>query len=438
MPSFAYIALDRRGVETRGALTVGTQLEALQAIREMGFFPTKVVEHGSPTPTTANSRTSRRTDADAERPGTTRPRRPFRRSSPGSGRLKPRVLAAFTRQTATMLEAGMPLLRGLRLLREQESNRVLSRTIDDLTEAIEGGASLSEAMARHPRVFSRLYLQMIRAGEISGALDVVLRRLADLMEKAERIKGKVTTALVYPVAVMLVAIAVLGVLVVFVVPRFQEIFDGLMNGRPMPTFTRFVIAISLLARDHALIGAVAGAAVVAGLVGLGRTRAGRTCFDRAKLGLPLFGDLFRKTAVARFTRTLGTLASNGVPILQALQIVRETAGNVVISHAVQSVHDAVADGEPVAVPLRSSAVFPSLVVGMVDVGEQTGALPEMLNRIADNYEEEIDRSVAALTSLLEPLLIVFLAIVVGSIVIALFLPLIDIAVNADSMDRKGE
>lgn len=432
MPSFSYVALDRRGAETRGALEVENQNEALRAIRDMGFFPTKVApsrpgrgQASPPAPGPAPA---------ASRP-TARRKRVF---SPRAARLRTRTLIAFTRQTATLLEAGMPLLRGLRLMREQETNAGLRRTLDELTESIEGGASISEAMSRHPRVFNRLYLQMVRAGEISGALDVVLRRLAELMEKAQRIKNKVVAAMFYPMAVMLVAIAVLGVLVVFVVPRFQEIFDGLMGGRPMPTLTRWVIGFSLAARDHlavvlAILGALGTAAVL-----LVRTPPGRLVFDRLKLAAPLFGDLIRKASVVRFTRTLGTLATNGVPILQALQIVRDTTGNVIVSRAVQSVHDSVADGEPVAVPLRASGVFPALVVGMVDIGEQTGALPEMLTRIADTYEEEVDHSVTALTSLLEPVMIVFLAIVVGCIVIALFLPLIDMVSGMDGGNPHEE
>ncbi len=425
MPSFSYVALDRRGAETRGALEVENQNEALRAIRDMGFFPTKVAPsrpgRGQASPPTPGPG-----------PATSRPTARRKRGFLNrDARLRTRTLVAFTRQTATLLEAGMPLLRGLRLMREQESNAGLRRTLDDLTESIEAGSSISEAMSRHPRVFNRLYLQMVRAGEISGALDVVLRRLAELMEKAQRIKNKVVAAMFYPIAVMLVAIAVLGVLVVFVVPRFQEIFDGLMGGRPMPTLTQWVIGFSLAARDHlvailGVFGAVGTAAVL-----LIRTPPGRLMFDRLKLAAPLFGDLIRKASVVRFTRTLGTLATNGVPILQALQIVRDTTGNVVVSRAVQSVHDSVANGEPVAVPLRASGVFPALVVGMVDIGEQTGALPDMLTRIADTYEEEVDHAVTAFTSLLEPVMIVFLAIVVGCIVIALFLPLIDMVGGID-------
>jgi type IV pilus assembly protein PilC len=220
--------------------------------------------------------------------------------------------------------------------------------------------------------------------------------------------------------------------VVFVVPRFEEIFNGLLNGRPMPAFTRFVIGLSTGARDH-LPALLIGAAVAGGaFAALRQTRPGRAALDRLRLHFPILGELHRKTAVARFTRTLGTLTTNGVPILQALQIVKDTAGNGVVAGAVQVVHDRVADGEPMAGPLRESGVFPALVAGMIDIGEQTGALPEMLNRVADACDEEVDHATAALTSLLEPILIVFLAIIVGAIVIALFLPLIDVVLNFDS------
>jgi type IV pilus assembly protein PilC len=418
MPSFSYVAFDRRGAETKGALTVDSLTDALRVIREMGYFPTKVVPGDTPRPATraANSVTKGKRKLSW---------------NPFPARVGVRSLVVFTRQMATLLEAGMPLLRGLRLIRQQETNAGLRKVIEQLADAIEGGASISEAMSQHPRTFNRLYLQMVRAGEVSGALDIVLRRLAELMEKAQRIKNKVVSALFYPMAVLFVAIAVLGILIVFVVPRFNDIFNGLLNGRPMPVFTQFVLGVSTYAKDHLIVTVGIAGSLVVGMAFAGRTRPGRAVLDRLKLQLPLFGDLLRKTAVVRFTRTLGTLASNGVPILQALQIVKDTAGNVTISRAVQAVHDSVADGETITTPLRTSGVFPALVTGMVDIGEQTGALPEMLNKIADTYEDEVDHSVAALTSLLEPVMIVFLAIIVGGIVIALFLPLVDVVLNFD-------
>ena len=263
---------------------------------------------------------------------------------------------------------------------------------------------------------------MVKAGELGGVLEVVLKRLAEFAEKAQKIKGKIKAALFYPIAVMIVATGILILLMTFVVPRFKEVFAGM--DITMPRFTLFVLAISDAIRHHILpvMGGVAVAWVLF-LLFL-KTKAGRLIWDKFKLKMPAIGPVISKIAISRFTRTLGTLVSSGVPILQALTIVKETAGNVVISNAVAKVHESVKEGETITAPLESSAVFPPMVVSMVDVGEQTGALPEMLLRIADNYEEEVDNSVAAMTSLLEPIMIVFLAVVVGSIVIAMFLPLI--------------
>jgi type IV pilus assembly protein PilC len=278
---------------------------------------------------------------------------------------------------------------------------------------------------------------MVKAGEISGALEITLRRLAEFMEKAQRIKGKVKSAMFYPAAVMFVATAILILMMVFVVPRFQLVFDGLMNGKPMPLFTTFILRISEGVRHHAPVAAVAVLALGAGLtIGL-RTRLGRWLFDQFKLTMPILGEVFRKAAISRFARTLGTLLGNGVPVLQALQIVKETSGNVVVGKVVSSVHECVKQGDSITTPLRSSRVFPPMIVGMVDVGEQTGALPDMLLKIADGYDEEVDNAVSATTSLLEPIMIVFLAVVVGCIVIGMFLPILRIVEEGfDGSDRK--
>jgi type IV pilus assembly protein PilC len=318
----------------------------------------------------------------------------------------------------------MPLLRGLRILQQQEANRPLKRILADLDATIEGGSSLSEALTLYPRVFNRLYINMVKAGEIAGALEITLRRLAEFMEKAQKIKGKVKAAMYYPAAVMVVAAAIVVLMMAFVVPRFQQVFEGLLNGAPMPAFTVLILRISEGMRHHAPLAALAMLALGAGLALGVRTGWGRWVFDQFKLVMPILGAVFRKAAIARFARTLGTLLGNGVPILQALQIVKETAGNVVIGKVISSVHECVKQGESITVPLRGSRVFPPLIVGMVDVGEQTGALPDMLLKIADNYDEEVDNAVNATTSLLEPIMIVFLAVVVGSIVIGMFLPLL--------------
>src|SRR5688572_18989883 len=425
MPNYAYVALDAHGHETRGALSVDNQSEALRRLKEMGFFPTKVSPESKQTAHGGRARSFGQKSV-------TRGFLQMRLALPGfQPQVKQRTLITFTRQMATLLEAGMPLLRGLRLIGEQESEAGLRRIIAKVSESIEGGASFSEALAAHPKAFNRLYVQMVKVGELSGAVDVVLARLAGFMEKAQRIKNKVVAAMFYPAAVITVAIAVLGVLLVFVVPRFEEIFQGLLNGRPMPAFTRFVLDLSAGVKNNILllIGLAVGTIIPLKL--LAATRPGRNIVDRIKLNSPILGQVIRKAVVARFARTLGTLVSNGVPILLALNIVKETTGNTVVSDAAANVHTSVQEGETITAPLRASGVFPAVVVGMVDIGEQTGALPEMLLKIADNYDDEVDNAVAAMTSLLEPIMIIFLAIIVGSIVIALFLPLVDVALNAD-------
>ncbi len=425
MTNFSYIALDSRGRETRGALAVENQIEAVRRLKEMGFFPTSVkAGRTESVPRQSDTRGWRLHFAKL-----------FRGSIviPGlSARVKPRSLHTFTRQVATLLEAGMPLTRGLKLIQDQDCDSALRRVIGDILFAIESGSSLSEAMAMHPKAFNRLFIQMVKAGEISGALDVVLARLATFMEKAQRLKSRVTAAMFYPIAVMSVAVAVVAVLMVFVVPRFEEIFKGLLDGRPMPAFTMLVLNFSKLVKDHIALLLAVGAVGVVGIRTVLGTQFGRALFDRLKLRLPAIGPVIRKAIVARVTRTLGTLLSSGVPILQALTIVRETAGNTLISRALTDVHTSVKEGETITSPLRASGVFPAVVIGMVDVGEQTGALPEMLLKIADNYDEEVDTATGAMTSLLEPFMIVFLAIVVGTIVVALFLPIVDAAMGIDS------
>jgi type IV pilus assembly protein PilC len=349
------------------------------------------------------------------------------------------VLTVFTRQLATLVQAGLPLLRGLRVLEKQERNVNLKKIIGELAVSIEGGSTFSEALAQHPKVFNRLYVNMVKAGELGGVLEVVLKRLSEFMEKAQKIKGKVIAAMFYPCAVMVVAVAIMGVLMVFVIPKFKEIFEGTLgNGRALPGFTQFVLGISEMVQHHIVRTMIIAIALVIVFNMFIRTKFGRKLFDRFKLNMPVLGPVISKVAISRFTRTLGTLVSSGVPILQALTIVKETSGNVIVGQAVASVHESVKEGETITAPLEASNIFPPMVISMVDVGEQTGALPEMLMKIADNYDEEVDNAVAAMTSLLEPIMIVFLAVIVGSIVIAMFLPLIDLMENVgeDSKDQS--
>jgi len=341
-----------------------------------------------------------------------------------SGRVKEKNLTIFTRQLAQLTSAGLPLLSGLRVLERQEKNPTLRRTLGELSEVIEGGGTFSEGLSQHSKVFNKLFVSMVKAGELGGVLEVVLDRLAMFMEKAMRIKGKVKAALFYPIAVLVVAIIIMGVLLVFVIPKFKDVFEGGLVEGGLPEFTKIVLAISDTVKDNA-IGTLGGMfATMFTFAMIGRTNFGRYILDKMSLFFPIIGPVVEKVAIARFARTLGTLINSGVPILQALNIVKDTSGNVVVARAVQDVHDSVKEGETIVAPLEASRVFPPMVISMVDVGEKTGDMPQMLEKIADTYDEEVDRAVEALTSLIEPIMIVFLAVIVGGIVIAMFLPLI--------------
>jgi type IV pilus assembly protein PilC len=424
--------MDQKGKEQKGVLEVGSQNEAISRVKEMGLFPTKIVEVDKPKEKSAKA---------APAPGA----KPAKKGGgsinikiPGlGGRVKSKVLTTFTRQLATLVDAGLPLLRGLRVLEKQERNPTLKRIIGELALSIEGGSTFSEGLAQHPKVFNRLYVNMVKAGELGGVLEVVLNRLAEFQEKAQKIKGKVIAAMFYPVAVLVVAVVILGVLVVIVIPKFEEVFAGLGEGRPLPAFTQLVLGISRTVRDHIFMTSLGVVAFIIAFVLILKTKGGRRAWDKFKLKMPVIGPVVSKVAISRFTRTLGTLVSSGVPILQALTIVKETSGNVIVANAVGAVHESVKEGETITAPLEASGVFPPMVISMVDVGEQTGALPEMMMKIADNFDEEVDNAVAAMTSLLEPIMIIFLAVIVGSIVIAMFLPLIDLMNNLGG-DGGGE
>jgi len=417
MPRYNYVALDTHGKETKGTIEVASQNEAIGRVKEMGLFPTKIVEAEKP-----QEKPSRKKAKAAGKKGSALN---LNINIPGlSGRVKPKVLTTFTRQLATLVDAGLPLLRGLRVLEKQEHSSTLKSILGQLALAIEGGSTFSEALAQHPKVFNRLFVNMVKAGELGGVLEVVLRRLAEFSEKAQKIKGKIKAAMFYPVAVMVVATGIMILLLTFVIPRFKLVFADMMEGKPLPAFTRLVMGISDAVKNHFLVTAGCVAVFVVLFSLFIKTKFGRWLWDTFKLKVSVIGPVVRKVAISRFSRTLGTLVSSGVPILQALTIVRETAGNVIISNAVSAVHESVKEGETITAPLEGSGVFPPMVVSMVDVGEQTGALPEMLLKIADNYDEEVDNAVASMTALLEPIMIVFLAVIVGSIVIAMFLPLI--------------
>ncbi|MBM4147463.1 MAG: type II secretion system F family protein [Lentisphaerae bacterium] len=411
MPRYKYAAMDSKGGETSGEIDAESQAKAVAAIRARGLFPTKL------TPTAAGPRAS--SGAKGLKTEIRLPR--FLR-----GRVRTKQLMVLTRQLATLVDAGLPLLRGLRILLRQERNPTLREALSQIGEAVESGSNFSEALAQHPKIFDNLFVNMVRAGEAGGVQEVVLLRLAEFMEKGERIKNRIRSAMVYPVVVLVAAVGILSFLLTFVIPKFQEIFEDLLGDRGLPAITQFVIDVSTIVKTKGL-WVVGGIALIwAGFVAFGRTRRGRLIVDGMKLKIPLFGGLMTKTSVARFARTLGTLMSSGVPVLQALNIVRDTSGNSVVAKAIQDVHDSVKEGDAMAVPLEACGVFPGMVVSMVDVGEETGALPDMLVKIADTYEDEVDTAVEGLTSIIEPVMIVFLAVIIGTIVIAMFVPLISI------------
>ena len=421
MPTFNYVALDAKGEEQMGALDAGSEADAIGQLRRTGLYPTQVVEKGKGAIKAAGGK-------KVKKPAKGKPKSKGAKGQSlfGGNKVKGKVLMIFTRQLATLIDSGLPLLRGLTVLGKQEPNPVLKRTINSLADSVQTGSTFSESLAQHPKIFNKLYVNMVKAGELGGVLELVLVRLAEYQEKAQKLKNKIVAAMVYPVIVMIIATGIMIFLLTFIVPKFQEIFDQMLNGKPLPKLTEFVIGLSEGLQKNMLwlallvIVAFVGFKVVVGTAG------GRRFVDGVKLKIPMFGDIQRKSAVSRFSRTLGTLVTSGVPILQALNITKETAGNVVISDAIASVHDAVKEGESVVAPLEASKVFPPMVISMVDVGEETGQLPEMLLKVADVYDDEVDNSVAALTSMLEPLTIVVLAIVVGTIVMALFLPLVSI------------
>lgn len=355
---------------------------------------------------------------------------PGKRTSVSFGRpINTKGLAVFTRQLATLVKAGMPILRGLEVLARQERRPAFRVVVEDIAEVIRSGGSFSDGLAAHGRVFDRLYINMVKAGEAGGVLDIVLDRLAVFMEKSGKIAGKVKAAMIYPVIIICVAAAITGVLIAFVVPKFEEIFSGLLKGQPLPALTQVLLTVSGVLQSHFLLVISGFLALGIGLMVFARVRWGRRLADWALIRAPLLGDLYLKAAIARFTRTFGTLLASGVPILHALIITRDTSGNLHVANAVDVVHNRVKEGDNIARPLESTAVFPGMVTSMIEVGEETGALPVMLARIADTYDDEVDNAVAGLTAIIEPVMIVIMAVMVGTIVIALFLPLVSIIEN---------
>ena len=410
MPLFAYTAVDAQGKTHQGTVEANHAADAAAAIKKQGQFPTNIAE----------------TSAAAKSKGKGFSLSFSMGGGSATGKVPAKVLTVFTRQLSTLISAGLPLLRSLRTLSKQEKNVNLKKIMGILAESVEGGTTFSEALSQHPKAFNKLYVNMVKAGELGGVLEIVLTRLAEFAEKSQRIRGKVTSAMVYPLVVLTIAVVIVAFLMLFIVPKFEAIFKDMLGGRPLPTITQVIMDLSRFIQGNFILIGVALVVLVVGFRFALRLPGISTAVDRYKLKLPLFGDLLTKTSVARFSRTLGTLVSSGVPILQALQITRDTAGNERVSEAIESIHDNVKEGESMVAPMEASQIFPPMVVSMVQVGEETGQLPDMLTKVADVFEEEVDVAVSGLTSLLEPVMIVLLALIVGTIVVALFLPLITI------------
>jgi len=415
MAHFEYIALDAKGEESVGTISANDEADASTQLRRQGLYPTKLEAAGKgglDSKTKAKVKKAQKARSKAK--------------GKAGGKVKGKVLMIFTRQLATLVDAGLPLLRGLTVLAKQEKNKNMQKTITTLADSVQGGSTFSEGLGQHPRIFDKLYVNMVKAGELGGVLELVLVRLAEYSEKAQKLKNKIVSAMVYPIIVMFIAVVIVIFLMMVIVPKFEKIFAEMLGDKPLPAITRFVIGFSRGIQANWLVYLVTFIVLFVGWKVFSSTKGGRKIIDRIKLKLPLFGPIQLKSAVSRFARTLGTLVTSGVPILQALGITRETAGNVIIAEAVDKVHEAVREGESIVSPLEASRVFPAMVISMVDVGEETGQLPDMLLKIADVYDDEVDNAVDAMTSMLEPIMIVLLAVIVGTIVIALFMPMISI------------
>lgn len=409
MPTFTYEAMNQSGQDVKDEIDAQSSEDALAKIRSLGYFPTRIREKGgrSKAPTT---------------------KKKGKKGFTIGGGVGTKALTQMTRQLSTLQDAGLPILRSLHILGEQQKPGNLKNILRDMGEDIEGGATLSEACAKHPKAFNRLYVNMVAAGETGGVLDTILQRLAEFMEKAQKLKKKIQGALIYPIVVVGFSLGIVSGIMIFVIPKFTQIFIDF--DVELPSATLLLMGIStwfVSGMPPGWIVVPAAPFIAYMLYKLIRSsNGGRYVVDFITLKIPVLGDLAEKSAVARFSRTLGTLITAGVPILEAVKITRDTSGNEVYARALNSVHDSIREGESVSAPLRKAKVVDGLVTNMIDVGEETGDLDKMLLRIADNYDEEIDVAVAGLVSLIEPIMVIVLGSIVGFIVVALFMPLVSL------------
>ncbi|MAY75002.1 MAG: pilus assembly protein PilC [Phycisphaerae bacterium] len=431
MPTFSYEALNvSTGKPQKGTIEATSSEDAIARIKSQQLFPTKVKQ----------TKSSKKDGGGADAASPAKKKKKKSGGSIAIGGVSKKQLTLFTRQLSTLQDAGLPLLRSLQILEQQQKPGVMKNVLGGVCEEVEGGSSLSDAMAKHKAAFDMLYVKMVNAGEIGGVLDVILQRLAEFMEKAERLKRKIKGAMVYPIVVVLIAVLILTGIMVFIIPQFKEIFNDF--GVELPGLTIWLINTSNWVAGNfpgapfpgfgavVVIGSLACAPIVWWLIR--KIGPGRAVTDVLMLWTPIFGTLIRKTTIARFTRTLGTLIGAGVPILEAVTITKETSGNWVYERALQKAHDSIREGESFAQPLRESKTCDAIVINMIDVGEETGELDAMLLKIADNYDEEVDVAVASLVSLLEPLMVVVLGGMVGTIVVAMFMPMVKMIESLNS------
>jgi len=416
MPTFTYEAMNSVGQPVKGTIDAANSDEAIAKVRAQGNFPTKIKEK-------AVRRGSARKSA-----ATGAAEQPRRAKRGGGGRAPSKLISLFTRQLSTLVSAGLPIVRSLQILEEQQKPGPMRVTVRLVKEDVTEGASLSEAMKRHPKIFNPLYTNMIRAGELGGVLDIILERLSEFMEKADALRRKVKGAMIYPVAVISFALIIVTGLLWFVVPQFKTIFA--QQNKELPAVTQLLMDMSewIKTGGWAVI-IITPIALILGIKLLKKSPSTAIYVDQALMKIPIMGQIIAKTSVARFSRTLGTLLAAGVPILEAIDITADTSGNAVYRKAMGKVHDAIREGESFATPLRQTGVVDPMVVNMIDVGEETGELDTMLTKIADTYDSEVETLVSSLTSLMEPVMVIVLGGIVGFIVIALFMPMIGMLDN---------
>jgi type IV pilus assembly protein PilC len=444
MPVFAFEAMDNKGQKVKKEIEAGNRDDAISKVKGLGFHPTAIKEKAGGAPGGSTS-----TRAPAGGPAGASQRAPAGPPAKTSGKspakapaaappdaapaakkafvfggVSQRELTQFTTQLSTLQDAGLPIVRSLRILEGQMKPSVLKNCLQEVASEVESGSTLSDAFGKHPKIFDRLYVNMIKAGEAGGVLDTILERLAQFMEKSLRLRKKVIGAMIYPVVVSTVAVAILAGIMKFVIPAFEAMFKEI--GLQLPLMTQILLNVSNFVQDYFLLLLLAPVIVWGIYKLIVRNPKGRFYMDKFKLNMPLFGTIIKKSTIARFCRTLGTLIASGVPILEALAIIKETTGNDVVTKAVDDVYSSIREGESIARPMGASGVFDDIIVNMVDIGEETGELDKMLMKVADNYDDDVDIAVESLTSIMEPVLIVFMGGAIGFIVIALFLPLIDL------------